>query len=214
MRRLPVTQEHALCRALALAAFLSISLPIRQAGADELLGAYVGGAIGQGHLVAGAASPTIETIYRGEFDENHPAYKVMVGIRPISLLGAEISYIDFGHPGGNILGYPASASLRGPAAFGVLYLPVPVVDIYAKVGVAHLHDVLSGFYPANYDLICVLGQPCGTEHFRLDQTATTFAAGAGAQYKFGPWAVRAEYERFSADAEHPSLLSLGLIWTF
>ena len=47
MRRLLLTSEHALCRALTLAAFICVSLPIRQAGADELLGAYVGGAIGQ-----------------------------------------------------------------------------------------------------------------------------------------------------------------------
>jgi hypothetical protein len=47
MRRLLSAHEHALCRALTLAAFISVSLPIRRAGADELLGAYVGGAIGQ-----------------------------------------------------------------------------------------------------------------------------------------------------------------------
>jgi hypothetical protein len=213
MRRFLLTHEHAPCLVLTSAAIMCISLPIRQAAADELLGAYVGGAIGQAHVVASATYPTIANPHPGEFDENHSAYKVMVGIRPISLVGAELSYIDFGNPGGDIFGYPASASMRGPAAFGILYLPVPIVDIYAKAGVARLHDILSGFYPVG-DNICVLGEPCGTAPFRLSQTTTTFAAGAGAQYKFGLWAMRAEYERFNADAEHPSLLSLGLIWTF
>jgi opacity protein-like surface antigen len=212
MRRFLPTHERARCRALTFAAFMCVSLPIRQAAADEFLGAYVGGAIGQAHVVSSATYPTIAEQYTGEFDENHSAYKVMVGIRPISLVGAELSYIDFGNPGGNIFGYPASASLRGPAAFGVLYLPVPIVDIYAKAGVARLHDTLSGLYPVG-DLICELDKPCGTAPFRLSQTTTTFAAGAGAQYRFGPWAVRAEYERFNADSEHPSLVSLGLTWT-
>jgi hypothetical protein len=36
----------------------------------------------------------------------------------------------------------------------------------------------------------------------------------GAQYKFGSLAVRAEFERFNAAGEHPSLLTLGLTWSF
>jgi hypothetical protein len=196
-----------------LAAFMCVSLPIRQAGADELLGAYVGGAIGQAHVIASATYPTIANPYASEFDENHSAYEVMVGIRPISFVGAEISYTDFGNPSGELFYHPANVSIRGPAAFGVVYLPITILDIYAKAGVARLHDTLSGLY-ANGDLICALGRPCGTVPFRLDRTNTTFAAGAGAQHKFGPLAVRAEYERFNADAGHPSILSLGLIWTF
>jgi opacity protein-like surface antigen len=47
-----------------------------------------------------------------------------------------------------------------------------------------------------------------------DTTNTGFAAGAGVQYKLRSWAVRAEYERFNADGAHPSLLSLGIAWTF
>jgi opacity protein-like surface antigen len=213
MRRFLLTHEHALCRALTLAAFICVSLPIRQAGADELLGAYVGGAIGQAHVVASATYPSIVNVYPREFDESHSAYKVMIGIRPISFVGAELTYTGFGNPSGELFSYPANVSIRGPAAFGVLYLPITALDIYAKAGVARLHDTLSGFYQ-NSDLICVAGVPCGTVPFRLDRTNTTFAAGAGAQHKFGPWAVRAEYERFNADAEHPSVLSLGLIWTF
>jgi opacity protein-like surface antigen len=213
MRRFLLAHEHALCRASTLAAFICASLPIRQAGADELLGAYVGGAIGQAHVVASATYPSIVNVHPGEFDENHSAYKVVVGIRPISFVGAELSYNDFGNPSGELFYHPANVSIRGPAAFGVLYLPITILDIYAKAGVARLHDTLSGFFP-NGDLVCAPGVPCGTVPFRLDRTNTTFAAGAGVQHKFGRWAVRAEYERFNADAEHPSVLSLGLIWTF
>jgi len=48
----------------------------------------------------------------------------------------------------------------------------------------------------------------------LDRTNTGFAAGAGAQFKLGSWAVRAEYERFNAAGANPSLVSLGVTWTF
>lgn len=213
MRLFRLTHENARYRVLMFAALICVSLPIRRAGADELLGAYVGGAVGQAHVVASATFPTIANPYASEFDENHSAYKAMVGIRPISFVGAEVSYTDFGNPGGELFYHPANVSIRGPAAFGLLYLPISTVDIYAKAGVARLHETVRGFY-ANGDLVCVIGVPCGTVPFRSDRTNTTFAAGTGVQYKVGPWAVRAEYERFNAEGEHPTLWSLGLIWTF
>jgi hypothetical protein len=181
--------------------------------ADDLLGLYVGGAVGQAQVVAGASYPTIANPNPGEFKENHSAFKVMVGIRPISLIGAEVDYIDFGHPSGDIFSYPANASLKGAAAFGNLYLPVPVIVLYLKAGVARLQSNLSGFYPVG-DNICVSGEPCGTALFQLNRTNTSGAGGVGAQYKFGSWAVRAEYERFNAAGGNPSLLSAGITWTF
>jgi hypothetical protein len=113
----------------------------------------------------------------------------MAGVRPISLLGAEVDYMDFGHPGGSLNGAPASATLKGAAAFGLLYLPVPVIDIYAKAGLARLQSSLGGV--SAVQPACV---PCALSLFRLDRTNTHFAAGAGAQYKLGAFALRAEYE--------------------
>ena len=45
-------------------------------------------------------------------------------------------------------------------------------------------------------------------------TETTFAAGAGVQWKLGNWAIRGDYERFTALGEHPSLISVGVTWSF
>jgi hypothetical protein len=81
--------------------------------AEDRVGLYVGGAIGQGHVDESAFYPTIANPNPGEFKESHAAFKVMVGVRPISLLGAELTYIDFGHPSGDIFQFPANASLRG-----------------------------------------------------------------------------------------------------
>jgi hypothetical protein len=48
----------------------------------------------------------------------------------------------------------------------------------------------------------------------VNRSDTSFAAGVGAQVKFGSLALRAEYERFDAAGENPSLVSLGLTWSF
>jgi opacity protein-like surface antigen len=180
--------------------------------ADDLLGMYVGGGVGQAQVSAYANSASFAPIASGgagEFNENHTAFKAIVGIRPISLFGAELEYADAGHPSGNLFGYPADASIRGAAAFGIVFLPVPIIDIYVKAGAARLESTLGGIVP--YLPICA---GCAPPRFEQDRTNTAFAAGAGAQYKIGSWAVRAEYERFSAAGEYPSLVSLGLTWTF
>jgi hypothetical protein len=73
-----------------LIALILIAMPIRFSIAENLLGLYVGAAAGQSQ-VEGTAP------YNLHFRENHSAFKLMVGLRPISLVGVEIAYIDFGH---------------------------------------------------------------------------------------------------------------------
>lgn len=172
---------------------------------------YVGAAIGTSHVesktsqVLGDIFPTTQT---EELAKTQSGFKVMVGARPISWLGAEIDYIDFGKPHGTLFGYPADASLKGAAAFGVLYLPVPVIDLYLKWGIARLQSSVSG--TACGPCQCAV---CAFP-FQVDRTNTSGAAGVGIQYRFRSWAVRAEYERFSAAGGNPSLLSAGVIWSF
>ena len=179
-------------------------VPIQHALADDVLGLYVGGAVGQSQVEANV--PTV-----GEFEQNYSAFKVMAGVRPISLLGAEVSYIDFGHPSGSINTAPADVSEKGADAFAVLYLPIPVVDVFVKAGLARLQST------SNSNRIgvgaCTITDP-NCSLFRLDRTDTSYAVGAGAQLKFSAFAVRAEYERFNAAGGNPSLVSLGLTWTF
>ena len=183
------------------ATLVLLAQPNGNAVAEDLLGLYVGGAIGQSRVEA--TSP--------QFNENHTAFKVMVGLRPISLLGAELAYIDLGHPSGRLGLQPnGDVSMKGAAAFGVLHLPVPLIDIFLKAGVVRLQSALHSTFvcPPEYPL-------CPRPSvYDLDRTDTGFAAGAGAQYKIGAWAVRAEYERFNAAGGNPSLLSAGITWSF
>ena len=196
---------------LILAMFALLAQPGGTAIAADSPDLYVGAAIGESHvqsktsLVLGDLFPTNQT---DEIDRRHVAFKVMLGARPIPWVGGEIEYIDFGKPRGALFGYPANASLRGPAAFGVLYMPVPVVDLYLKAGIAHLESTVNG--SACSPCACAI---C-TFTFQADRTNTTGAAGVGVQYRIGSWAVRAEYEGFSAAGGKPSLLSAGVIWTF
>jgi opacity protein-like surface antigen len=212
MRKLLRIPNPVVTRSLMVGALAFSALAVGRAEAVDLLGVYVGGAIGQSQ-VAATANSTSFALYgsnaTGEFKQDHLAFKVMVGIRPISPIGAELEYVDLGHPSGSLFDYPADASVRGAAAFGVLYLPVPIVDIFIKAGAARLQSSLSGVVP--YLPIC---SSCVPPRFEQDRTDTHFAAGAGAQFKFGAWAVRAEYERFNAAGGNPSLVSAGITRRF
>ncbi len=196
----------------ALTSAILVTAPAQKSLAGNLLGFYAGAAVGQSRVDAGSGglvpSPT------DHFGRNHSAFQLMAGIRPISLLGAEVAYVDFGHPSGELGGAPADVSMRAVAAFGVLYLPVPLIDVYLKAGTARLQSTINGTAYA----VCTLVVPGGTCQptvpFRVDRTNTNFAAGAGAQYKIGSLAVRAEYERFTTTGGKPDLVTLGLTWTF
>ena len=214
MRQLPILEIAKSWPFAAVAALLMLSMS--QAKADDLLGLYVGAAIGAARVEASPgslASANAEgeaLVGAGDFAENHSAFKLMAGVRPISLLGAELDYIDFGNPNGNLGTVPANVNLKGTAAFAVAYLPVPVIDVMVKVGLARLQNTVAGtggFAAVGSDL------PTAAE-FRLDRTNTNFAIGGGVQYTIGSWAIRAEYERFEAAGGSPSLVSAGVTWTF
>ena len=73
------------------------------------------------------------------------AWKVIAGIRPISIIGVELEYIDFGHPSNpydpnnsNVTGCDSHPRAAVLFAVGYLPLPIPFIDIFAKAGVARL----------------------------------------------------------------------------
>jgi opacity protein-like surface antigen len=101
--------------------------------------------------------------------------------------------------------------MKGESAFGVLYLPVPIVDIFLKAGLARIDST------AATHTVCSGGQPCPTliaDPEPESRANVGFAVGAGVQFKIGSLAVRGEYERFNAAGGNPSLLSVGIIWKF
>jgi Outer membrane protein beta-barrel domain len=173
--------------------------------ADNLLGLYVGAGVGQSSV----RSDDYDFGYREHFSDHHFAWKGIIGIRPISLVGAEFEYIDFGHPGGDSDDYYYDAYSgpdthpRAAALFAVGYLPIPLpfIDIYGKAGVARLH--------MNVDRYAGDG---GT--YRTTVNDTDFAYGAGVQSKIYGLTLRAEYERINSSYGDPDMVSVSATWTF
>jgi hypothetical protein len=208
-------------RALCVAITVGIAPVGTASAAEDLLGLYVGGSVGRSdmHLSnSWTATPT----GNDEIVVHPTGWTASVGIRPVRLLGAELQYLDFGNAdwsrsGGNTtLGYqfPVSTTVHtnAEALAAVLYAPIPVpfFDVYAKLGPAHWHSTVNGE---------IFGLPCpnilaNCGRIAAKQDSTDLVYGAGLQFKLGPAALRAEYERIEAYPEYPYMYQLGLTWTF
>lgn len=159
-------------------------------------------------IYLGAATVLDETLHTSgsQFDldvKNRP-YKLILGIRPIDMFGVEVNYVDYGSARNAvpIVDATVNAHAKFYDAFAVGYLPLPLVDLYAKAGLVK--------WDTDFQLTTIAGpQP------RTSDSGTDFAYGAGAQVRFGSLAARLEYERFEvSDADKVDLLSLGVTWTF
>jgi opacity protein-like surface antigen len=204
-------------------ALLLMAIGCSPALADDLLGLYIGAAIGHSQVrnefaFSGDAIPI-------SVNESATGWKLMAGIRPLSFIGAELAYIDFGSANGGFT-FPAAPQQGGlnattrshpkaAALFAVGYLPIPLpyLDVFAKVGVAQLKSDLS----ATGQATCPVSLPCLpilVFPYSANGTSTHVAYGAGAQLKFTRLAIRAEYERISASSGDVDMLSLGLTFGF
>lgn len=129
-----------------------------------------------------------------------------MGVRPIPGLGAEAEFIDFGtvHMGaGPIQTFPpysytaqflgGEASAQGAAVFAVGYLPLPLpfMEPFAKLGWGWVRERDS--YSGNYGNAFTPDGPVGLASGSNSNTRNGLAYG----------------EKYS-----PSLLSVGLNWTF
>jgi hypothetical protein len=134
-------------------------------------------------------------------------------------VGAELEYIDFGNAGGNdgyysgLYDFGVSAHPKATVLYGVGYLPLPVpfIDVYGKLGAAHLQT--NNSYFTNHCPLLEAADGCIAET-RFDHQDTKFAYGAGVQAKFQDFAFRGEYERISSTYGDPNALMVSLTWTF
>jgi outer membrane protein with beta-barrel domain len=147
------------------------------------------------------------------FDDNTSGYKLIAGWRPLDSFGVEVTYMDHGDatvPAGIVctqfITTPCPSSTRLTAetmsAFAVGYLDLPLVDLFAKAGVNSWtldgHST-GGFVPA----------------FRVNESGTDLAYGAGIQVRFGSLGARLEYERFEfVKDETLDSISLSFTYTF
>jgi opacity protein-like surface antigen len=177
---------------ITLASVLLAATSLAQA-ADN--GFYLGVGAGQTHFKID-----------GALDDNDVGYKAIIGLRLLDSFGVELNYADLGEArlatGIVCVTTPcptaATVSTRTASAFAVGFLDFPIVDLFAKAGLAYTDSSL---------------KLTGISNSLASDRSTDFAWGAGVQAHFLSFAVRAEYERFESDNK-PSLLSASVIYTF
>ena len=218
--------SHRIARRTAAAVILAGALAVvpQARAATNVFNMYVGAAYARSNLRARDSNP-IPFIGSGplnSFDRSDSGYQFSLGVRGLEMLGAEVDYFDLGS--GSVtnaysgVGFVSNTTLgqKGEAAYAMLYLPVPVIDIYLKAGVDRITSNLGAAF--NLQGVCTFpvlpGGTCNEQSLSTHTTTTGLALGAGAQWQLGNWGLRAEYERFTAYGGHPDMISLGVVWTF
>jgi opacity protein-like surface antigen len=204
-------------------------------GLSNPLNLYFGGGVGRSSISQPLYDP-YEFLFSGNHVSGHPlGWNAVIGIRPISFLGAEAEYLDYGtvrnSPGPlrQIQDYSGSSLTsqflgskshdQAAAAFAVAYVPLPLafIEPFAKLGAAWVHT--QDTYSGDYENTFVNGVPVGAVSGSNGVTKYGIAYGGGVQLRIDHLAVRAEYVRTSLTKESgllitPSLLSIGANWTF
>lgn len=182
--------------------------------ADNPVGFYLGAGVGYSTVRSDDSAYGLP----GYFNDHQTAWKLIAGVRPISIVGAEFEYIDFGQPSNrngyyNTNYYGTESHPRAAALFGIGYLPIPIpfFDFYGKAGVARLKTDVTTIV-AN----CPAGAACLVPPtiYRRDQSNNKLAYGLGVQSRAWGIGFRAEYERISSSYGDPDALTVSATWTF
>ena len=174
-----------LTAALTIPLLLLLVLVLPTAARGDDIGVYLGGSLG-----------SAQQNYDADVFDAHGSqtgYKFALGIRPIPIVAAEVSYIDFGRAFSGI----NYANTNAIGAFALAFLPIPLIDLYGKVGLADWRtDAQSPF----------LG---------FHRTGANLAYGAGAGTTWGRLGARLEYERYEVSHSNDmGMASVGVTWTF
>lgn len=137
------------------------------------------------YLGAGISRDNIKDIAATASDLNATSWKVMAGFRPISIVSVEADYLDLGSQSSSFFGNDTHIKYHAVAGYGVGYLPLPLpfLDVFAKLGVARWNS--SG------------NSNSSSGFFSLSDNGTQFAWGLGGQVHFGHIGARLEYENFN-----------------
>jgi hypothetical protein len=141
---------------------------------------------GMFYVGAGIARNKISEITATNSDLNDTSWKAFVGVRPINSFAVEADYIDLGSQSTQFIDTSTNLHYKAFAGYavGFLPLPVPVLDVFGKVGLARWQQ--SG----GTEVVS------GNQFLSLSDNGTEFAWGVGAQAHFGAIGGRLEYEGF------------------
>lgn len=186
----------------------SVAVTALLIGAGQVWGANTG------FYVGGSVGSTQEHFDASTFNAHGSAtgYQIAAGWRPLSVLAGEIDYVDFGRASNTEYYYQPAiccGSGSGPTTaeayvdtsavgiFALGYLPIPVVDLYGRLGAVDYRT------------------DAHSPSLSFHRTGADLAYGAGAGVSFGNLGVRAEYTAYDVPHTHNlSLTSIGLTWTF
>jgi len=163
-------------------------LPVGAALADEDSGQY-------GVYAGGFIGPSSERFRADAYSlrAQNTGYQAALGFRPINLFAAELDYVNFGRAYGGV-NY-ADTDGVGVSALG--FLPIPLVDVYGRVGVTNLRTDVSSPYQS------------------FHRSGADLSYGIGAGMHWGSLGARVEYQRFDLSiASTMSLTLIGVTWTF
>jgi hypothetical protein len=165
---------------------------------------YVGAGVGSNSWSINVAAEGIPAPpgYGGfPADLNTTSWKAYGGVRPLKWLAGELDYIDLGTGSGRFV-----PDVHGKAvgAYAVGFLPIPVVDVFGKVGVARWQ--LNG---------TVIESARGPTYASPSSTGTGFAWGIGVQAHISMVGARLEYEGFTVPrSSGPRIASLSVFFSF
>lgn len=136
--------------------------------------------------------------------------KVIAGVRLLDSFGVELNYADHGKatlPSGIACMALAGANCpdtskvaaKTTAAYAVGFIDFPLLDIFAKAGLARMDGALT-----------TPGQPA----FHYSDKDTDLALGLGAQAHFGSLGARVEMEQFKLFGKKLRTLSASFVYTF
>jgi hypothetical protein len=173
---------HRWTAALAVCAAGVVCACTAVAHADDT-GFYVAGSVGQSRVQYDAS-----TFYAGT---NSVGYQVAAGFRPLPIFSGEFDYVGFARAFSGI----NYADTYGVGLFALGYIPIPVVQVYGKLGLVDWRT--SAHSP---DL-------------SFHRTGADVAYGVGAGTSWGRLGARLEFESFDvAHASTMDLTSVGLVW--
>lgn len=173
---------------------------------------YAGAGLGSATVSVGTATGGVPP----GFDPHDVGWKALVGLRPLSIIGAEVEYANLGRPSTTLAGLDTQASAHATSAFALVYapLPLPILDIYGKVGMTRLSASVNGSASGALKTLCDVSPTTPGCHASLTTSTQTVAWGLGTQVKLASLAARVEYERFGNGSVTPGLVSVSLLWHF
>jgi len=173
---------------LGIVLLAASALPVGVALADDdsgQFGLYAGGSVG----------PSSERFRPDAYSlrAQNTGYQAELGFRPIDFVAAEFDYVNFGRAYGGV----NYADTDGVGVSVLGFLPIPLVDVFGRVGVTDLRTDVSSPYQS------------------FHRSGADLSYGVGAGMHWGSLGARVEYQRFDLSiASTMSLTLIGVTWTF